>query len=590
MTTVCVPMCTKRTEPSSSSEPVNVLANTVGALDALKTGMATIFGSLGTDLEWIAGEARAIASRAVQAAQLFGQKESGQAVALLRGLRTDVDGARDVSSNSYQAFREIHHNLALIVRPLDKLQRSTFRLKNLSLLCRIEQRQANDSTAQQLHLADDVDQLAQQIREHIDQIRDGQTQLMPRLHSGLQRLDAAQRQDQSEMGAMIGHIEKMLSEMLARGLAAQQLAENAAQHYAEVQSAIEQVVISLQVEDIARQQIEHVQQALGEAQFGPEDATAQTALWFLQRAQVESTQQVVGKSLATVADNLSAAGRRIREIAARREEETGEAVDEMSRVASLDESLHELTGYIAGYVESSQSVAAVLADTVPLLEAMVEHAHALELADEVVRCTALNALIETSALSMDGAAMKVISTEIQAVSVESAQEIEEILGCLGAMKGKIDLLEGDDEKQMVLHVDADKGAGVLLQQEAERMEASTANAQQLLDELRMRAGVLCGKTDALCERLSAINGFAEGFAEPLQSMTRKLEELGWQAGMVPVLDAGRNLNELADRYSMDSERFVHEQLLGHDQALPEQVGELVASATDSEFGDGIELF
>jgi hypothetical protein len=583
-------------EPLTATIQSRILSSVLGDLAVIRQCLGNTFHELGEKLVWMSGQARAVADLSVRATELFGEKESDRAIQILNSLLDDVNRTAAAGESSHSAFRKILTDLENVRLPLSQLDRRASILNTLSVLCRIEQQRFDTEWSRDIRLASDVERLCLRIREHVLQISTAQANLIPIVSDGLAKLMGARALEQQDTHALTGRIHSLFGELKDRTSQSRRAADDASGQYAEVRASVEKIVMSLQAEDIARQQIEHVEETLRHLSTASVGDDEFAGILFLQNSQLESARNLIGGSLRSISENLAAVTARVSSLAegtcslASENGENGRVI-----ATSIRNGLSALSSQLDSFAGSAQVIYKVLATTLPSLEEMTNHAAQLGGIEQVVRCTALNALIATRRLGAKGAAMQAISAEIQSVSGESGSHIGTLLGSLNSMRGLIESISTDDAKlggaPSTSGASSEEIDGLSLQ-----ISEKFRSAVEILNLLLEKTQDLSAKTDDARLSLGDPDTFASQFNAPMQTIGRALEELGFAQGQTPRSIAHVAAVNLSLRYSMDSERQVHRQAIGASDDSPNvEFHESDSPSNDadpasSEFGDGIELF
>jgi gas vesicle protein len=373
-------------------------------------------------------------------------------------------------------------------------------------------------------------------------------------------------------------------------------AVTAAEHVAGMVGGIAQatgrIVESLQFHDITRQQIEHVVEVintLAEHIDSPGCAPREGAMVLrkvcaLQASQLGQTRNEIMDALEQVKDSLIRIGQGVGEIM-----NATSATVLGTDGAFMDRVLQGIEAVMQG-LEATSSEESVLMETVRATSAQVslmsDFVREIEELGVHLQLIALNARIKAAHLGMQGAALDTISGSIYGLSREARQDtvaLSEVLCEVARISQGAwsDLGQAEDHQQ---------GAVTTLMA---TMEDLKAGLTQVNGEVQALVAELCRQGQALQDDIQAcVAGITvhDDMRTVLENALSVLEGIHAEtmdmADGEEVLSAMQFLAELEQRYTMQSERRIHQlhavpecSDTGGDQAL-----------AGSDLGGNVELF
>ena len=345
--------------------------------------------------------------------------------------------------------------------------------------------------------------------------------------------------------------------------------------------------MSMQTHDIVRQQIEHVDQTLTELgsrlAAGSAGADEVACICELQSAQLRHAAAELDGAVQAIVGNL-------REVA-RKQSGLSQETRDMAGVADQTGSSfftgmqRDISVVSAALLESSkvsQSLCLAMgavAETVGEISSFVGD---IEKIGEEIKLIALNAQIKSAYTGDEGAALGVLAEAIQRLSIDAIDHTTVVSRTLQAIIAVTEGLNNGISRE-----------NTTLEGEVRGMVASLSS---LLD-------VLQGVNEALLRSLSRMDDGVTRLSSDIDQVTsgitvhRKVAQVleGAVLGLAgitrearriaPASAQGANLDELASRYTMHSERRIHESLF---EGTP-SAGQL-PTPVDDELGGNVELF
>lgn len=339
-------------------------------------------------------------------------------------------------------------------------------------------------------------------------------------------------------------------------------------------------VFALQVGDNTRQRIEHVEAALLLAEGGAEAAPGEpsglrSAICALQAAQMSDTVEVftqevtdAGQSVRALAEDASEMVRRSRSLYA------GE--DSNASVAELSVELRTAAALLSDCEEDRAKLDALTRDVVAAVGALLDHVGSVRSIEERMRLLSLNATVRCALLGPRGRGLSVIAEQIRELTGETAIAAEAAVARL--------------ESVGVYAREVNDAATAQSDEALGRLEADAIGAVELLEtvDLRLAAALEALETKgarvvALLDAASVALARQRDIGVKLAQSTAQIEALApapVQFDMIaaPELEA---LADLRKRYTMESERRVHDALLG----APSGAVELEASSDEDDLED-----
>jgi len=588
-------------------------AVTAAASDAelkrLSAGWSTSLGGMAAELKVVAGttedEFLAIGGRlqdfyqrgigvSALASEMLGEVAGEQVSGAMDGLGAMldemgryVDNARQEIEGSSLTLREILGLLEQVAGPLSGFKKVNKVLRMLGISTKIESARLGQSAAGFDTLASDVGDLAVQVNEKAGIIlgrKDDLTRVIEQTLTGV--LDSgAQQHDQ-----VLGILEKTrdsLGALTAINARCSSAAASISAVSEEVSRNIGEVVMSMQTHDIVRQQIEHVDQTLselgGRLTAGAAGADEAALICELQTAQLRHAAAELDGAVQAIIDNLKEVARKqaglsqeTRGMAGAADQTGGSFFSEMQRDISV------VTAALLESSKVNRSLCVAMGAVTDTVGEIASFVGDIEKIGEEIKLIALNAQIKSAYTGDEGAALGVLAEAIQRLSIDAIDHTTVVSGTL----------------QAIITVTQGLNSGVCadtttLEGEVRGMVTSLSS---LVDVLRgvneALLGSLSKMDDAVTHLSTDIDQATAGITVHrkvslvLEGAVKGLEGVIAQARLLaPASAQGANLDELASRYTMHSERKIHQSLF---QTAPD--AHQGPSGAAEELDDNIEFF
>ncbi|UFS71327.1 methyl-accepting chemotaxis protein [Geomonas sp. RF6] len=510
------------------------------------------------------------------------------AVELFRGVLDEmaeyVSRTQEETGRNSAALKEILGLLEKVSAPLAGFKKINKVLRMLGISTKIESARLGNSAAGFDTLANDVETLSVQVSEKAGIIVGRKDELAKIIEQTLLRVvQTGERQHDLVIGLLAktrGSLEA-LSEIRERcGAAITEVTASCD----ELTRNLGEIVMSMQTHDIVRQQIEHVEESLVELQGGC--ASRQTGaeevaiVCELQAAQLRHAESALTQAVRLIVANLQEIAQKQSHLLRETAKISGVS-DQAGKsfFQEMEKDLGTITAALTESLEANRTLCSAMAsvsDTVGDIAAFVGQ---IETVGEEIKLIALNSQIKSAYTGEDGAALGVLAEAIQRLSVDAIDQTGEVSRTLQAITRSTEILfgaQGEDAGDLegkvqgmvstfgeLLHTL--RSVKETLDRSVHGMDASVAELTEDID--RTTAGITVHRK---------VSEVLEG---ALAELSAVIEEARTVA---PGTGGSIDFEEIARRYTMNSERQVH-------QALFDGAG-LETAEGDGEYGDNVELF
>lgn len=565
------------------------------------------FLQLGEQLQDFVLRSSQVSSTAGELVQLLAGDESGQLTERLRKLFQEMDNylshVRSQGHDSCQTLEQIMTQLDQVVQPLEGFQKMDKSLRMLSISTKIESARLGELGSGFITLAMDVEKLSHTVSEKsigIMQQRQALSQLITENLAMVRSTEASQHADASAILSGIRTGLEMLSQL---NEACSTAGSQAAVIAEEVSADTATVVSSMQFHDITRQQIEHVSEALEKLQHktaGPQDTADQPNcvsliaevgdVCELQHAQLRHATGQLTKATQTILDSLQNIGSKQSQISQQLQQALlgSSGAAETSLLDTMQQDMQRVTSILQRCADADQTLLQAMSEVTGTIGQIAGFVSDIEAVGSEIDLIALNAQIKAAHTGPQGAALGVLAEAIKRLSLEAVVQTEAVSGILRSINETTAHLNAGDGQDSTSATDQ----VATMEQESRLIISSLASTNQLL---RTRLSSLAGMVESLSADINATTaGFHvhEESGRMAEQAEAVLEQIYSEARQqVPASNEFRNnLQHMEQRYTMESERLIHEMLAARHGVQLSLKRDAATTDSGSEYGDNVDLF
>lgn len=499
-----------------------------------------------------------------------------------------VDRAQKEIDGSAETLREILRLLENVADPLSGFKKVNKVLRMLGISTKIESARLGQSAAGFDTLASDVGALSVQVNDKAAIIlkrKDELARAIEQTLSGVLHSGARQHDQVIEILDRTRSSLQALTEINTR-CASSVAAVSAVSD--EVYRSIGDVVMSMQAHDIVRQQIEHVEESLAEVRqglaVGSAGADAAACICELQIAQLRHASSELDTAVRTIIDSLREVARKQSGLSAQTSSMAGVA-DQAggSFFTGMEKDISVVSDALLESSKVNRALCVAMgtvAETVGEIAAFVGD---IEKIGEEIKLIALNAQIKSAYTGDEGAALGVLAEAIQRLSIDAIDHTGAVSATLQAIIAVTDSLnEGVCVETSGLESEVrgmvDRLSGLL-----HTLRQVNDTLQRSLRKMDDAVSLLSSDIEQVTSGITVHRQVAQVLEAAIQGLAGVVAEARI---MAPASATAGNLEQLAQRYTMQSERRIHESLGGG----PAAGGHAPAPAYDDDLGGNVELF
>lgn len=525
---------------------------------------------------------------------------------MMADMETYLVESRTRSSESCSTLETVQDLLGQLSEPITGFQKMNKTLRMLSISTKIESSRLGDMGSGFVNLAMDVEKLSHQVNEKSAAILALQQLLATMIASNMVNVHSTEVAQDAQVAVSLKETAARLQELLSVNERCTQFGATVATVSTEITANISEVVSSIQMHDMTRQQVEHIVEALerlsgnlaGFEGNANDDDRLQALIvesgdvCELQEAQLRFAAAELYMAVGSILDNLREVARKQSVMAHETQKVTGAA--DSSGTSFTDAIGHEMaavTETLASCALADQGMSETMKKVAQTIDEITTFVTDIEEIGSEIDLIALNAQIQAAHTGSEGAALGVLAEAIKRLSDEAMKQTDSVAKTLikinavtkhlsvdidgeeDQLCGRITLIR--EEIAGILRALADMNAGLLshLSGLGSRVASLTDDVEHLTSRIEVHE-----QTKGMSERVLAALGQIVAQARLIIPASNEFKQ---------------NLHHMEERYTMESERHIHEALArkrsGLDAAAM-QVKAQDSSYDESEFGDNVDLF
>lgn len=564
------------------------------------------FLELGEKLQDFSMRSSYISTTARNLVELVAGSESTELTTRLRILFNDMgEYLKQVNTQGDQScstLEQIMVQLDRVVQPLEGFQKMDKALRMLSISTKIESARLGELGAGFTTLAMDVEKLSQAVSEKSSGIMIQRQSLTQLINSNLQMVRSTEAHQYADAhailattGSNLGTLEQMNSNCSETGNQVGLISE-------QISADIGTVVSSMQFHDITRQQIEHVIDALEKLQQHtctaevdkneacPALAAETGDICELQTAQMRHAADQLTKATQAILDSMQDIGAKQTQISCDLQQALmgNSSNTEKSLLDTMEQDMHQVTKILQSCDQADQELAGAMQKVTGTMNNIGGFVSDIEAVGTEIDLIALNAQIKAAHTGTQGAALGVLAEAIKRLSLDAVTQTEAVSSTLLA----INAITAQMKDQSLLTDEGNHHQVAEMEQEARQIISALSGINRsLLQQLSSLATSSESLADDISCTTSSIHVHEEVQQQTEQSVLA-LEQIYTEArAQVPASSEFRdNLRHMEQRYTMDSERMIHEMMASrHEVRLPQQKQQ-ESNGNGSEYGDNVDLF
>jgi len=588
-----------------------ILTSSLKTLRLLAGATEREFLQIGARMQEIYQQAVDLSGTAQQLVEVASGERLQSLIEQLREMLNEMDNylgqAQSRSENSRTTLNSVGDMLKEVGTPLSGVKRMCKHLYILEVSIKIESTHIGEMGSEFINLAIDIKKLSLLIKEKVNAIQELRALLTTSIKKNSSHIETAKEEQDAKAETTRRNTSESLEELESINGRFSRLGNLISTISAENTSNISTIVQSMQFHDIYRQQVEHVVEAIEgllpafaalSAADGPIDNDGRQALigkvgdvCELQQAQLQFASSELYSAVVAIVGNLRSIGSKQKQMAGDIFEQTGTLdASGTSFIAEVRRQMTSLTDLLGSCADSNTEVATIMKDVTGTVGKITGFVTGIEEIGRDIIQIALNARIKAASAGQEGASLSVLAEEIGQLSNEAVDRTDLITKTLAEIDSTTHELSAEvnrSEEHLTARLAGMKGelASILsiLDEMGDELLALLSQVKNQVAFLSSEIETLTGGID-VHERTKALADAELVCLKMIFSEARQLR---------PASEAFKeDLRLMAKRYTMESERRIHESIASRHGVGPVKVQAktTVTSVTETEFGDNVDLF
>ncbi len=584
----------------------NTLTPVMAILHHLTTNTEDQFLELGRQLQDFSQRSAGISATACSVVELVAGSDSIALNQRLRSLFTDMEAylarVNQQGHDSCRTLEQIMAQLNEVVQPLEGFRKMDKALRMLSISTKIESARLGELGSGFITLAMDVEKLSQAVSEKSAGIMAQRLTLTHVITTNLEMVQTTETNQFANAQSILATVGDNLQTLENLNAACSESGQQAGMISEQVSADIATVVSSMQFHDITRQQIEHIIEALTKLQqqisshTGIDEQAARTIaaetgdVCELQSAQLHHAAEQLANATQTILESLQdVASKQVQVTCGLQQALMGNAgSSDNSLLEAMETEMHEVTQILQSCDRADQELATAMQQVAVTISQIGSFVSDIEAVGTEIDLIALNAQIKAAHTGEQGAALGVLAEAIKRLSLDAVIQTEAVSATLKA----INTITADMNNANLLNEDQLFGQVAVMEQEAGQIIASLAAINRaLLQQLGNLAASSESLTDDINSTVSSMQ-VHQDVKRQAEEAAASLTEIYTEArALVPASNEFRNnLRHMEQRYTMESERMIHEMLAARHGVKLNLQKQQDTGGSGSEFGDNVDLF
>jgi methyl-accepting chemotaxis protein len=583
------------------------LTPTLAILRNLAGNTEEQFLKLGESLQDFAIRSARISDLAQDLVQLVAGSESIQLTARLQRLFVDMNDylgrVNNQGSESCRTLEQIMTQLDNVVRPLEGFQKMDKALRMLSISTKIESARLGELGAGFTTLAMDVEKLSQVVSEKSAGIMMQRQSLIHLISSNLVMVSSTEEHQYADAARILTTVGENLQTLTKLNTNCSETGSQVKMTSELISADMGAVVSSMQFHDITRQQIEHVIEALERMQqhiiSSPDEKDdachSQIAeigdICELQTAQMRHAAEQLSQATITILDSLRDIGSKQAQISFDLQQALMGSSNstETSLLDSMEQEMHQVAKILQSCDKADQELSGAMSKVTGTITEIGSFVSDIEAVGSEIDLIALNAQIKAAHTGPQGAALGVLAEAIKRLSLDAVTQTEAVSSTLVAINSITATMA---DQNYLSSADSDSLKVADMEQEAGQIISALSTINRTL--LQQLSG-LANSAESLADDISSTTANVhvhEDIKQQTEHAVQALELIDSEARiLVPASSEFRdNLRHMEQRYTMESERMIHEMMAARHGVKISLQKQHENSGSDSEYGDNVDLF
>ncbi len=526
---------------------------------------------------------------------------SERLVTLFSTIEAYLDQIKTQGSEHFRTLEQILVELDRVVEPLQSFQKMDKALKMLSISTKIESSRLGELGAGFITLAMDVEKLSSTVNEKSAGIMGQRQKLSNLIGSNIEMVRKTEEGQYSRAGSILSTIRTRIDTLQQLNEACSSAGSRVKSVAEEVSEDIGTVVSSMQFHDITRQQIEHVVEALEKLKRDSENfkgsdsdsdrlAVEAGDICELQAAQLRHAEEQLFNATVAILDSLKDIAQKQAAVTIELQQALmgNSGTSDRSQLDMVQRDMHQVTEILNSCTMADQKLNEAMTGVTDTISEICNFVSDIEAVGSEIDLIALNAQIKAAHTGPQGAALGVLAEAIKRLSLDAVVQTESVSKTLKAineltanMEAKTeettsfslpDVKEMENECKEIIDTLGQTNMAVIA-----NITSLAATAESLADDINATTSEV-----SVHERSRVLSN------EALTNIDRIIAEA---RAIQPASNSFRdNLLNMEKRYTMESERMIHEMMAARHGVTVKARETRAISGGSTGLGDNVDLF
>ena len=585
----------------------NNLEETVGSINLISTNSEKDFLEIGNKLRKFSDTSNKLTNIANLAAEAVSdsilQKGISDLKEFLTEFRNYLKSSLAEIKNDKSELQKILPSIEAIYDQISGFDKIVKNLRMLGISTKIESARLGTEDQGFYALAETVDKLSGMIKEKAEAILRKSNFLIGELNKTIINLAKLEIDQNRQSDAVINQSQESINAFNLMHEERVRKTENISNISSSVSKNIYDIVTSIQIHDITRQRLEHAKSSLEDVSekissfqiiSNIEELEEKLGFIFdicnLQSIQLKQSIEEFIEAVYVILSNLRAVGENIKSISTEAASLLNEKDDSSkSSLKSLKEELVLISNGLKKSIENGNELSNSISSVVTVVEDLSKFVLEIEELGSEIEIIALNARVKASRTGTIGSALGVISENIQKLSIDAKSQTvrsSEILDSISNesknLRNSVEtgLYKSDNNNMIIKANNVNELVAKLIDLEK--------SAEGYIHNLKTGVSQLNEEINSTLNGITVSDYTRTLYQKISNGLSNIINEIAKNGNLKS--DRKANTKELAKKYTMHTERKIHEDFAGEPGNNSESGTNNLNNSEDNSLGDNVELF
>lgn len=608
-----------RVNRSSAAAPPPVVAgwpavfsSILATLRQLATTTEHDFLQIGSQMQGIYQRSIVLARTAHQLVEVASGERIRGLMDRLRQILGEMESyfakAREQNINSCTTLGNVGTLLRQVAEPLSGFKKMSMQLYILEVSVKIESTSLEEMEGEFLNLAQDIKKLSRQIKVKANMVHDHRQSLSSMISESIADLQTAQKNQDTSVRVIAGETRASLLQLETVNERFTALGAMISSVSEENSNTISDIVQSMQIHDMYRQQVEHVIEALAGLQPVPPGSHHQNEagsdldcqklisktgdICELQEAQLQFAATEFDTAVSSIMSNLRGLGTKQKQMGQEISSKMGGiSTSNISFIDDVRQHMSSITTLLATCADTNKELSGITKKVTGAVYEITGFVSDIEEIGHEITQIALNSRIKAAGTGEKGASLCALSEEIGQLANEAMQRADSIITSLKEIQSATTMLAAETDSNEKTLDSSLSGMNEELSETLSIFDAMGTELFALLPQLQREVNSLTGEIEEIIGGID-VHERARVLGDTALDNLRQIFHQARQ--LYPASAAFKDdIRRIARRYTMESERRIHEAIAkkhGVKVVMAQSRTDSAPDSSESELGDNVELF